>query len=144
VFSIAYDTTVNYNDIPYEFEYDYGLSLSLPPRPLEAVLSVPGMDRLRSIPGMQAVFARPLAVDCVGAVAAAAALGLIKPHTATGTGTGTGSDEKEKEKGHGVGFEGQSAGSVGNILSVDDIVREFRYGTRNPCRYISRQKQCSL
>jgi hypothetical protein len=81
-------------------------------RPLEAILSIPGADKLRKIPGMQAVLAKPISVDCVAAVAAAAALGVLddwaihlKPRITA--------DENEKN-------------NRGIILSIPEITKAFR------------------
>jgi hypothetical protein len=72
------------------------------------LLSVPGAEKLRDLPGMKAVFARPLSVDCVASVAAAAALGDVPLPARTG--------------GNKDGAPG-----VGHVLSVTDIHQAFRH-----------------
>ena len=66
-------------------------------RPLEAVFSTAPVSKLRAtIPGMQAVLAPPIAVQCLARVAVASALGSIDLQT------------------------------TGNVLKIEDIVRESR------------------
>jgi hypothetical protein len=66
------------------------------------ILGIPGMENLRNIPGMKAILAQPLSVDCVAEVATLAALGNISP-----------SEENMTFKNI-------------TILSIPDIIREFR------------------
>ena len=75
-------------------------------RPLEAILSIPGMEKLRdNLPGMKAILARPLSVDCVASVAAAAACGELDS-----------SIQKDAAN-----------GSAGHKLDVKEILRAFRH-----------------
>jgi hypothetical protein len=87
----------------------FGLFFHSIRRPLEAVLTLPGLSSgfgaLRAIPGLGITLARPISVDCVGAVAATAATGALEQQTPSAT---------------------ASSGKQGNILEIDDIVREFR------------------
>lgn len=50
------------------------IPLGLLGRPLETIFSFPFVKSLRDLPGMKAILATPISVDCVGAVAAYAAL----------------------------------------------------------------------
>jgi hypothetical protein len=81
-------------------------------RPLEAILSIPGADKLRELPGMRAVLAKPISVDCVGAVAAAASLGVLDDW-AINLRSRTAGDDKVRN-------------TRGNILSIPEITKAFR------------------
>lgn len=53
------------------------LPLGIVGKPLAALLSLPGFDRLQDLPGMRAVLCPPVSVAHVAAVAAAAAMGQL-------------------------------------------------------------------
>lgn len=55
------------------------IPLGLVGRPLAALLSLPGLNRLQDLPGMKAVLCAPVSVEHVAAVAAAAAMGDLPP-----------------------------------------------------------------
>ena len=69
-------------------------------------MSIPGVDKLReNLPGMKAILARPLSVDCVASVATEAASGDLDASIPKDT----------------------AEGSAGHILSVKDILKAFRH-----------------